>query len=105
MTTPSWLTHAIDQRLALLRDGLPDDLDGVASVIMTPLREPQDIDVLSDADQIRALSKWERTCDGCNTFVEDDEEFYNSHHAEQLRGLTVVIVFGVCHNCSADFKE
>lgn len=92
MAEPTWLISKVDQCLALVEDRLgkeaakhPDDM------ILTPLAAPE-----PDASE-EDFVKWERTCDCCGFYADDDHDFYTGHVYRKLRGgTTVIILFGVC---------
>jgi len=88
---PAWLTSKIDQRLALMEQagvfdvGLED-----YSMILTPL---------SDPNPLESVTEWDRTCDRCGTFVEDEGEFWTGQVTTRHKGHHVTITYGVCGPC------
>ena len=99
---PPWLDAMIDQRLAKLSEAgvFRSPAVAIANIVMTSLTEPLDY----DEPQVRAA--WERTCDGCGTYCQPDDDFFTgSATKERDRGdgskLQVVITFGFCGECTA----
>lgn len=89
---PAWLTHLVDQRLALLNEYLPGPSLQNYDIVMMPLKE-----VHEDDD----LAAWNRTCDHCGKYCDNDTDFYTAHSMYKLRsGTPVVFIIGVCTDCT-----
>jgi hypothetical protein len=90
MTEPAWLTHLVDQRMALINDKATPLLPEHA-LVMTPLTEPPE-----GATEAQ-YRRWDRTCDCCQTFCPPGKDFYTGHLVRELSdGRPVYMTFGVC---------
>lgn len=87
----AWLTAAVDQRVALLRESGALSALQEAKLIVTTLKDPP-------ADTQEALVKWERTCDCCGKDCADSA-FYTGHISRDVGLFQVVITYGVCSTC------
>ena len=98
MKEPAWLTHAIDQRMALLEDKVSPTVSDV-NLIMTPLFEPAE-------DTTAALDRWEHTCDNpsCGRYLPN--KLHPGHAVRLLRnGTQVFMTFAVCSKCKTAFED
>lgn len=97
---PAWFINLIDQRLALIEHALGGRTSGYA-IIVNPLTEPPESATPEERE------KWERTCDRCGKYTPPHVlKFHSGTRMTELRdGTQVVIMFGFCSDCLADFKE
>lgn len=95
MTEPAWLTHLVDQRLALLDDKVLSKFtsNGYELIVLPLGTHPSD-----DASEAELL-KWERTCDHCGHYSGPDEDFYTSHTVREYKGYAILLILGVCESC------
>lgn len=99
MKEPAWLTHLIDQRLALIEESIGHAVP-TTNIIMTPLTEPG-----PTATQ-RELEQWDRSCDNCGRHCPPPKQFYTGHIVRTLRaGTRVYMTFGVCQRCQSAFED
>jgi hypothetical protein len=90
---PAWLTAMIDQRMALMEEHLGNPANVPANVVMTPLTEPEEDATNADRE------RWERTCDNCGTYCDNDTPFYTGSTVRMRGNVQVIFMFGVCAPC------
>jgi hypothetical protein len=91
-----WLMAKVDQRLALIVEGLGGNLDAFKNLgtttIVTPLCEPKE-------DTEKGVYVWENSCDGCDAFLGSDA--LTMFHAFRQKGeMKFVFTLGVCEACT-----
>lgn len=86
---PSWLTAAVDQRLALMSDAIQRAQAQGINIMMTPLTEPPE--GASDAE----YKRWDQACDNCGKVG----DIYTGHATKDVGLVQVIITFGVCDEC------
>ena len=93
---PAWMSAAVDQRLALMAEGIPapaaGGLDGY-TVITTPLTEPPEGERATKQDSER----WDHSCDNCGVLVRAG--MVTGYVERELHGRKVMIFFGSCPDC------
>lgn len=94
---PPWLSAAVDQRIAFMRDKMGElgwaMIRKQLALLMTPLTEPD------EGSSPEEIARWERTCDNCGAFVPDGELFYTGQLVREFHGEQVILIFGVCPVC------
>lgn len=87
---PAWLLAAVDQRVALMTEHMPEmPFDGI---IVTPLTEPPE----GATDQQHA--SWDKSCDNCGTYRVWDLKC--GEVTRMFRGSELHIMFGACPDCA-----
>ena len=95
-TEPGWFVHLIDQRVALIEHALRGQ----------PMPCMIIVNLLAEPDEGADYDKWERTCDRCKRYCPPPENFATGTKTVNLKnGTPVLIMFGFCPDCMADFKE
>jgi hypothetical protein len=89
---PQWLIAAVDQRLAQMREHMPEPviLTGF-EVIMTPLTEPHE-----GASQAE-FRDWDHSCDNCGRVTKN---LLTNHVVREFNGKKVLITYGACLDCA-----
>ena len=91
---PAWLAAKVEARVALIAAGVTAAArETDAQVVMTYLDEGKA--EMTDEERRR----WERTCDNCQRYCPDEDEFYTGHVVQMIDGRQVLIAFGVCGIC------
>lgn len=95
---PAWLTAAVDQRLALMKDTLgADTVVTDFAVMMTPLTEP------GEGASKQERDAWEYTCDNCGRYC--PTSMWAAHAERAAFGVRVLFTFGVCQQCADEFPH
>lgn len=89
---PSWLTAAVDQRLALINDIKKSSPLPGFDIIIVQLTHPPD-DVTPEQFEV-----WDHSCDNCGKLCEND--LRTGHYQASVDGQKVAVTFGCCTSCA-----
>lgn len=92
---PLWLVIKVDQRVAFMVEHGALDIarQSGAMVVMSFVDEgPEHMTKVE-------RERWERTCDGCGTYISEDGEFYTGHMSRTIEDVNIMLAFGVCGDC------
>ena len=92
---PAWFIAKMDQRRAQLSELADTALLSGVTVTFAFLSEP-------DEDTDAAVARWEQTCDGCGAYCPG--ELHPGQHVETVKGVQLLIAFGVCSGCKEGFE-
>lgn len=90
--TPSWLTAALDQRLAQMDTATGGALPLMQfDMVLMPLTEPEEDATPAERE------RWEFTCDNCGKYA--PSTMLSGDITVVHRGMTMAITLGACPEC------